>query len=288
MSGVPPIVLDGELRPDGRVPLLALDSALQTAHGLFETLPLVGSRPAFLDRHCRRLAAGARELGLPAPPGPAVWEQDLRLLVRACGRGDLAVRLLFMSDGDAARRVAAGGPLPDDADRAAEVGLVEPRLQGPRTLAHIKSFSYLVPSLARRAAASAGLDEVLFTLADGTVLEGTHTSVFMVQGGVLRTAPLSLPILPGVTREVVLEEARSAGMPVEERAFTVHELREAAEVFLTSSLRGVRPVSQACGAALPRAPGPLTGRLMALFERRAASHDGSPPGLQGTGGTGRI
>jgi branched-subunit amino acid aminotransferase/4-amino-4-deoxychorismate lyase len=145
------------------------------------------------------------------------------------------------------------------------LGIVSDPFNGPRTLASLKTLNYLVPRLAFADGERRGFDEMLFTMPDGTVLEGTRSSVFVVDGGTLVTPPLSLPILPGVTREVILGCARESGIPVAERPFTVAALRAAPEAFISASVRGVRAVKAVQGADLARCPGPLTGRVGDLY-----------------------
>ena len=80
--------------------------------------------------------------------------------------------------------------------------------------------------------------------------------------GVLATPPLTLPVLPGITRGVVLELARGAGIKVVEKEFSKGDFLEADEIFLTNSIRGVVPVSHVDGKKF--ASGRLTERLIVL------------------------
>jgi len=85
-----------------------------------------------------------------------------------------------------------------------------------------------------------------------------------VKRGVVLTPPLSVGILPGITRWRLLQLAGDAGIDVREIDLTPDELRGADEAFLTSSIRGVLPASQVDDATLP--VGPVTRRLVALYE----------------------
>lgn len=98
-------------------------------------------------------------------------------------------------------------------------------------------------------------------LLDGDeVLEAAWANVFAVRTGALFTPPLDGRILPGVTRATVAELARVRGFEVFERPVPLAELREADEVFLTNSIRGVEVVDSVDGAPL-EAPGPVTTML---------------------------
>ena len=263
-----PAIVDGAVRGDGRVDVLLLGGGLQQGEGLFETLPVESGHPHFLDRHARRLARGADELELAPAPDAETWGDDLALLCQACGSSDLAARLMLFRDGERVRRGVAAQPLSTAQLGPAELGLAPKGLLGPRPHAHMKTLNYLGPRRAHAAGVKAGYDEVLFLMEDGTVLEGSRSTVFMIAGGVVRTAPLDLPILPGVTREVLLEICEEAGTPVREEGFSLEELTGADEAFLAASLRGVRPVSKVRGQPLPAVDGPVTRELAGLYRKR--------------------
>lgn len=99
----------------------------------------------------------------------------------------------------------------------------------------------------------------------GNVAENSTANFFIVRDGVLLTAP-ERNILQGITRKVVFELASRLGVPVEERNFTMYDIAQAEEFFLTSSARCALPVREVDGFR-PKAPvpGPITGRLMEEF-----------------------
>jgi branched-subunit amino acid aminotransferase/4-amino-4-deoxychorismate lyase len=99
----------------------------------------------------------------------------------------------------------------------------------------------------------------------GNVAENSTANLFIVRDGVLLTPP-ERNILQGITRMVVLELASRLGIPVEERNFTMYDIAQAEEFFLTSSARCALPVREVDGYR-PKAPvpGPITGRLMETF-----------------------
>lgn len=132
----------------------------------------------------------------------------------------------------------------------------------------IKSLNLLPNVLAKQRAVEAGADEPIL-VRDGVVTEGGATSVFAVLDGILRTYPLSNYILPGVTREVVLELARALGLAVLEEPVLVEELKRASEVFYTSTTNDVMPVVRVDGRVVGVGrPGPIASQLqVALAER---------------------
>jgi D-alanine transaminase len=132
----------------------------------------------------------------------------------------------------------------------------------------IKSVNLLANCMAAQAAAEAGCDEAVLVADDGSVVEGSHTSVFGVKDGSIWTTPLGPHILPGITRALVLRLAAQAGIPVVERSLKKSELREIDELFLTGTTSEVLPVTRVDSQPVGRGtPGPVTTRLAATYQK---------------------
>jgi len=191
----------------------------------------------------------------------------------AAAGGDLRVRVIVTrGEGGIAARAASVGPgraiviaeplgeLP----REVSVATVEwplPRRIGP---AH-KTLGYLDPLWARELAAAAGADEAVRLDADGNVAECATANIFVVTGGEVVTPPLD-GILPGITRARVLAACAAHGIPCRERTVSPDELHAADEVFVTSAIRGVVPVTSLDGAQ--RVFGTITRRLAGWIDAR--------------------
>ena len=124
-------------------------------------------------------------------------------------------------------------------------------------------------------AARVGADDALFLDTAGHCSEATSSNLFVRSGGVLLTPPLSCGVLPGITRAAVLEIAAAMGVPAAEREVEPDVLMRAGEVFLTSSLRGIAPVTRLNGRPVGAgAPGELTRAVAtayaSLVERECA------------------
>ena len=119
--------------------------------------------------------------------------------------------------------------------------------------------------------------EALWFTPDGFLAEGSISNVFFVKDGALRTPPPETPVLPGVTRALVLELARMCELPIEENPCTLKELFEADEAFLTNAIMELMPVTRVERRAIAdEKPGPVTGRLRAAYHecvRAACSSD---------------
>jgi branched-chain amino acid aminotransferase len=132
-----------------------------------------------------------------------------------------------------------------------------------------KTHNYLDGILARLDLRGTDADEALIRDTEGAVAEGATSNVFVVADGVLKTPARSAPILPGVTRTVVLDLAETLGVPVETGTFGVETVREADEAFLTNTTWEIRPV--AAVDDVPVGGGPITDRLTEAFDRRVES-----------------
>ena len=132
----------------------------------------------------------------------------------------------------------------------------------------IKSLNLLGNVLASQAATEAGCGEAIMATEDGTITEGSHSTVFGVRNGALVTAPLDSNILPGITRKLVLELADRCGLSVEEQPFTITSLEALDELFVTSTIAEVLPVIGIEGHPWhsPQ-PGPITRQLQAAYRK---------------------
>jgi branched-chain amino acid aminotransferase len=135
----------------------------------------------------------------------------------------------------------------------------------------MKSGNYLNSLLAFLEVSREGYDDALLCNADGHMTEGTTFNIFYVRKGIIATPPLDVGILDGITRRHVIQMARGAGFPVREVRFPSERLHEADEVFATSSLKEVFPVTQIDHVKIKGGkPGPITLRLHEVFQTMIA------------------
>lgn len=133
----------------------------------------------------------------------------------------------------------------------------------------IKTVQLLPNVLAKQQAVAAGAFDAIFVAETGEVREGTSSNLFMVKDGMLSTHPLTPRILPGITRQVVLELAREAGLTVAERYDDRAFLMAADEVFLTGTVTEVLPITRIDGKPVGEgAVGPVARRLYGDLRKR--------------------
>ncbi|MGM0803596.1 MAG: D-amino-acid transaminase [Bacillota bacterium] len=132
----------------------------------------------------------------------------------------------------------------------------------------IKSLNLLGNVMAKRQAADFDCQEAI-QHRDGTVTEGSSSNVFIVKEGTLKTHPSTNLILNGITRQIVIKLAQQNGISVLEEAFSVDELLNADEVFITSTTMEVTPVTKLVGSeSQSYGIGPVTLKLQDDFKKQ--------------------
>jgi 4-amino-4-deoxychorismate lyase len=242
--------------------LRADDEGFLRGRAVFETLRVYDGRPLELHPHLDRLKASAAKVRLSEPPLDEL--QSLAHDALAAASEPNCVLRFFWTPLTGLALVSA---LPSGLEELRERGLrLQVRRWATGALASAKSTSYAENIGAQAAAEDAGFDDALFVSTDGIVLEATVSNVWFREGERLLTPSLDLPILAGVTRSVV---RRLADAPVEEGVFELDRLLAADEVFLTSSVREVMPVTQVGERRFER--GDVAMRLQAALRRYAGN-----------------
>lgn len=273
------VFLNGRFVPYAQAVTHVEDRSNVFADGVYEVVRYYGGRPFEMDAHMARLEASARAIRLPLPMTPQEIAAAGTRLVQENGLQE-AELYIQVSRGVAPRSHAfpahaqptvfmtARPPEEvDEATRRAGVSCIT--VEDRRwKLCHVKSVMLLANVLAKQEAKEAGAFEAIL-VRDGIVTEGSTCNVFAVSGKRLLTHPTGPYILSGVTRKVVLELAARLRIPVEETPFTVSEMKEADEVFLTSTSIEVLPVTRIDGATVGKGvPGPVTLDLYEAFVQR--------------------
>lgn len=271
---------------DARVSVL--DNGFTFGDAVYETLRTYGRRPFHLDRHLARLRRSAGRLRIPLDLDDAEMgrrvdallarsshpESYLRLIVSR-GVGDISYHFDRVQGPTVVMVTKPFHPFPEPHYREGiAVILASVQRNHPRALdPAIKACNLLNNALAMMEAQGKGAVEPIMLNADGDVAEGAGSNVFVVKSGTLLTPPLDAGILPGITREVVLERAQALGVPARETPLRVPELLAADEAFITSSLKELLPIRTIDGSPVGSGrPGPVTLRLLADYRAYAPAH----------------
>ncbi|MBW8309088.1 MAG: D-amino-acid transaminase [Candidatus Paracaedibacteraceae bacterium] len=255
------------------------DRGYQFADGIYEVIAVVKGNFIDFQEHLDRLEYSLTELKIPSPlPRGALIHicqevirlnrlQDAMIYIQV-SRGIAPRYHSFPKDPHpiliiTARHVNQRQLMANKAHGVATITLLDSRWARP----DIKSISLLPNILSKQQAEEQGCYEAILHKADGTVTEASATNVWIVRkDGVLQTHPLSHSILGGITRQRLIKLAQQNGIPVEEKAFAVAELKSAQEVFLSGSVSGITPVIKVDQTIIGDGKtGNITGHLMQLY-----------------------
>lgn len=287
--------VNGRYVPYAHAAIHVDDRAVVFADAAYEVIAVIGGRIADLGPHLDRLDRSLAELRIAGHPGRAALTVIAGQLVR---RNRLQYGLLYVQVGRGAPGLGHSprdSAFPKDLRPSlimtcrpldfskvaarARSGVAVVTLPDQRwARVDVKSVSLLPNALAKQQAREAGAFEAWMVDCDGKVTEGASTNAWIVTGdGAIVTRPLSSSILAGITRQVVIAQARGAGIRVEERAFTVAEALAAKEAFFTSTTGGPIPVVAIDGKTVANgAPGEVTERLVGLYRHHLASFAADP------------
>lgn len=275
------VYLNGQYLPLAEASIPVLDRGFLFGDGVYEVIPVFGGKPLRLDDHLARLKRSLGEIRIPPPLTDAEWSSIFSRLIT--GTGDQYL-YLQVTRGAAPKRdhaIPAGiaptvfvmcspiAPMPADGIKAITVEDIR------WSRCDIKAITLLANVLLRQEAIDAGAAEAIL-IRDGKVQEGAASNVFIFSHGAIVTPPKGRTILPGITRDLVLELAREAGQTVEERQFDAEELRNASEIWMTSSIREILPVIELDGQPVSAGkPGPVWQTMNAAYQAFKQRHSQS-------------
>lgn len=251
--------VDGKRQPLATAGVPLEDPGFQAGLGLFETIAIRDGRLLDLEAHLRRLAGGATRMGIEVP-----GTDELRSVACEAAADGAPVQgwLKIIVTGGGHSFVIRGAMDPADEGRPASAILLPWRRNVDDPLVGLKTLNYAANRMGLEIARARGADEGLWLNSRGHLAEGCRSNLFVIQGRTLFTPGLRDGILPGVVRGLVLGAARAMGLDVHETRVRVPRLRRAGEAFLTSSLRGVRPLVRFERSTVGTGrPGALTGRI---------------------------
>jgi D-alanine transaminase len=286
LPDLPLVYLNGDFLPPAEARISAFDRGFIFGDGVYEVIPVYGGRLFRLPQHLARLDASLREIRLRNPLAPAEWQAVFRRLIDAVASRDqyiylqvtrgVAPRDHAFPDGVTPTVFAYSQPLKTPPAEQIAQGVAAVTLADIRwRRCDIKAIALLANAMLRSEAIAAGAAEAIL-IRDGFMTEGSASNIFVVKDGELLTPPKGPFILPGITRDLVLELAAAHGVPHRERGLREDELRRADEVLLTSSTKEILAITRLDGQPVGGGrPGPMHARLLTLYrEYKQAFADG--------------
>jgi D-alanine transaminase len=274
--------VNGETMPLEAVRISALDRGFLFGDAIYEVLRVYSGKPWLEEGHFERLARSLHEVRIDGIDLERL-RRRMRETLRASGLQEATI-YIQVTRGCAPR----SHPFPANATpleflfvQRFEDPYREARQAGACAITHpdqrwkrcdIKSTNLLANVLAAQAAQEAGSKEALLFLPDGTLTEGTHTSLFGVKQGRLITAPNGPAILPGITRSLIFDLAERIEVPIAEENLRRQEFDQISELFLSGTTSEVLPIVQVDGKAIGTGqPGEVTKRLQKAYQEEVAS-----------------
>lgn len=281
------IYLDGKFVDEPEAKVSVFDHAVLYGDGIFEGIRAYNGRVFRLDDHINRFFDAANAISLELPLSK---EEIAQVVVDSCkindvhdgyirlvatrGKGDLGLSptkcpkpSIFCIAGSISlypqEMYDNGLPVITAVQRRNNSTVVDPQ---------IKSLNYLNNILAKMEANRAGAQEALMLTRDGIVAECTGDNIFIIKNGVIYTPPIHIGTLDGITRRVVMEQAKELGFELYEKEFTLFNVYNADEFFLTGTAAEVIACTSLDGKKIGTGVcGPITRKLLEAFQKYAAT-----------------
>src|SRR5579872_2371245 len=263
---------------------------LLSGWGVFSTLRVVEGVPFAFERHWSRLARDAAALHIPLPPDAEGVRRKLLELIEANRAYRSTLRLVIVRNGGGMWEGPNPSGRPSDvialtADSkqwgaSVKLAYIQNARHAANEFAGAKMLSWAMNLTWLESAQARGFDEVILLNERGEVAECTSANIFIASGNQVWTPPLSSGCLPGVTRDVLLDEIRAQGFEIGEQVLTPQDLERADEVFITSTTRELLPVLEIEGKVMKRddrARRALQPEFSKYVERYVAEHKAAVP-----------
>ncbi len=268
------VYINGSYMPIEEATVPVLDRGFIFGDGVYEVIPAFAGRLFRFDEHMQRMHNSLHAVNIANPMSDSEWRSMLEQLMTLNGGGDQSIyfqvtRGVAPRDHVLARPItptvfAMSHPLPSRMKVEAVSAMSCEDIRWQRC--NIKAISLLPNVLLRQGAMEQGAYEAIL-IRDGLVTEGAASNVFVVKAGLVRTPVKNQYLLPGITRDLVLELLEEHGIPHAANDITEQELLDADEIWLTSSTKEILPVTQLNNKPVADGkPGPVWQQVYELYQ----------------------
>ena len=248
------VYLNGEYLPLNEAKVSVLDRGFIFGDGVYEVIPSYGRKALRFEHHMQRLQNSLDAVRIENPLSNSQWKTIIDKLISDTDSQDQYI-YLHITRGVASR----DHRFPEEVKptvfvMSSALNAVDPELLKTGVTAvtlddirwqycNIKAIALLPNILLRQQAVDKGAVEAIL-IRDGNMTEGAASNVFIVTNGVIKTPPKDQKLLPGITRDLIVELAKEHDMPIEETAITEEEFLAADEIWLSSSTKEILPVTK--------------------------------------------
>ena len=260
---------------EAKIPVL--DRGFIFGDGVYEVIPVYGKRLFRLDEHLDRLADSLEATRIPDPYPESEWKKNLSQIVMRNDAEDQSV-YVHITRGVAKRDHAFPEPITPTVfmmSSPLKVTDIDTFNTGVKAITlddvrwqycNIKAISLLPNILLKQTAIDEGAMEAIL-VRDGEVTEGAASNIFIVINGIIKTPPKSSRLLPGITRDLIVELAKQNQLNCIEANFSRAELAAADEIWLSSSTKEVLPIVHLNDTTVGNGkPGPITRKMYDIFQ----------------------
>lgn len=247
--------------------------ALFYGDGIFETFRYKGSIPVYLDNHFERLRAGADLFDIPFPE-VGLLKKNIIDAVTQTEIEDAYIKLCLISEGDSLfysrpQKSSVLIVIKKHIEPKDEVSLSVSKFKKNNNspLNSIKSFNYMENVLARREAIDKGFDDCIFLNINDEIVETSSSNIFWVRGTSIFTPSLNCGLLPGITRDIILDIAPDLGYEINERKFKLPYLLNSDFAFLTNASAGITYVKKINNQVMPEVKDDFLQFKYKLFQK---------------------
>jgi branched-chain amino acid aminotransferase len=281
--------LNGTLVPRSKAHISISDHGFLYGFGLFQTMRVYNGHIYLLDRHIKRLHEAAKVIGLEGKIAKIDLEKACKETVAINDLQSARIRLTVTNGKGTALPWEDPGddptvlitavpyiPLSEEKyNQGFKVGIASVRRSRQNAVSsNLKSLNYLINVMARMEVAQRGQDEALLLNEDGYLAEGGSSNIFFVRSGRLVTPAVNSGLIPGVTREIVMELADSLGLILSEGTVGKPIFKQCEEAFMTNAMVEIMPVTSMndeTGATVPVGGGKMgeiTRKLLDGYRER--------------------
>jgi len=246
--------LNGDFVPLKDAKVSVLDRGFIFADGIYEVIPVFSGKIFRLEHHLSRLNNNLTAIKIQNPYNPSEWENIFTDLISKNNYANTECSIYMQVTRGVAKRdhvfpenstptvFIMLNPMPAANPGKLEKGLTVITREDIRwQYCNIKSISLLGNIILKQEAADNNADEAVL-IRDGHLTEGSSSNIFIVKDGVIKTPVKNHQLLPGITRDLIVEIANQHGLACEETTIPEKELFSADEVWLSSSLKEISPV----------------------------------------------
>ncbi len=271
------VFLNGKFLPESQAHVSVLDRGFIFGDGIYEVIPVYGGKLFRFDEHMSRLQNSLDAIKIINPLSGDEWKKTLIELIHLNGDGDLSLYLQITRGSAKRDHAIPENPTPTVFAMCNELKPLATEIINEGVAAitiddirwsrcHIKATSLLPNILLRQEALDQGAAEAIL-IRDDQATEGAASNLFAVIDGVVTTPPKGPMLLPGITRDLVLELAKNNALPCQEKTISLTELKQADEIWLTSSTKEILSVTQLDKKTIANGkPGPLYQQLLTLYQ----------------------